>query len=52
MNLSKKRSIDFRVNTLPYPMGRKVVLRILDPGSAQMGIDALGYEDDAERDCS
>ncbi|WP_339668747.1 type IV-A pilus assembly ATPase PilB [Dasania marina] len=44
MRLSKKRAIDFRVNTLPCLFGEKVVLRILDPSSAQMGIDALGYE--------
>lgn len=44
MKLSKKRAIDFRVNTLPTLFGEKIVLRILDPGSAQMGIDALGYE--------
>ena len=44
MRLSKKRAIDFRVNTLPTLFGEKIVLRILDPTSAQMGIDALGYE--------
>jgi type IV pilus assembly protein PilB len=44
MKLSKTRAIDFRVNTLPTLWGEKVVLRILDPSSAQMGIDALGYE--------
>jgi type IV pilus assembly protein PilB len=44
MKLSKNRAIDFRVNTLPTLFGEKVVLRILDPSSAQMGIDALGYE--------
>ncbi len=44
MKLSRNRAIDFRVNTLPTLYGEKVVLRILDPGSAQMGIDALGYE--------
>jgi type IV pilus assembly protein PilB len=44
MKLSKKRAIDFRVNTLPTLFGEKVVLRILDPTSAQMGIDMLGYE--------
>lgn len=44
MKLSKKRAIDFRVNTLPTLWGEKIVLRILDPSSAQMGIDALGYE--------
>ncbi len=46
MKLSKKRAIDFRVNTLPTMYGEKIVLRILDPSSAQMGIDALGYESD------
>ncbi|MDG2045963.1 MAG: type IV-A pilus assembly ATPase PilB [Halioglobus sp.] len=44
MKLSRNRAIDFRVNTLPTLYGEKIVLRILDPGSAQMGIDALGYE--------
>jgi len=45
MKLSKTRAIDFRVNTLPTLWGEKVVLRILDPSSAKLGIDALGYED-------
>lgn len=44
LKLSKKRAIDFRVNTCPTLFGEKVVLRILDPTSAQLGIDALGYE--------
>jgi type IV pilus assembly protein PilB len=44
MKLSRNRAIDFRVNTLPTLFGEKIVLRILDPSSAQMGIDALGYE--------
>ncbi|BCX70547.1 type IV-A pilus assembly ATPase PilB [Pseudomonas izuensis] len=44
MRLSKNKSIDLRVNTLPTLWGEKVVIRILDPSSAQMGIDALGYE--------
>ena len=44
MRLSKNRAIDFRVNTCPTLFGEKVVLRILDPSSAQLGIDALGYE--------
>ncbi|WP_460369978.1 type IV-A pilus assembly ATPase PilB [Pseudomonas sp. Tul1A2] len=44
MRLSKSKSIDFRVNTLPTLWGEKVVIRILDPSSAQIGIDALGYE--------
>jgi type IV pilus assembly protein PilB len=46
MRLSKSKSIDFRVNILPTLWGEKVVIRILDPSSAQMGIDALGYEPD------
>lgn len=46
MRLSERRAIDFRVNSLPTQYGEKIVLRILDPTSAQMGIEALGYEDD------
>ncbi|WP_045159241.1 type IV-A pilus assembly ATPase PilB [Stutzerimonas stutzeri] len=46
MKLSKSKAIDFRVNTLPTLWGEKIVMRILDPSSAQMGIDALGYEED------
>ncbi len=45
MKLSKTKAIDFRVNTLPTLWGEKIVMRILDPTSAQMGIDALGYEE-------
>jgi len=44
MRLSKNRAIDFRVSTCPTLFGEKIVLRILDPSSAQLGIDALGYE--------
>ncbi|CAN5189137.1 type IV-A pilus assembly ATPase PilB [soil metagenome] len=44
MRLSKNRAIDFRVNTCPTLFGEKVVLRILDPSSAKLGIEALGYE--------
>lgn len=44
LKVSKTKDIDFRVNTLPTLYGEKVVLRILDPTSAQMGIDMLGYE--------
>ncbi|MCS4503812.1 hypothetical protein KBTX_01998 [wastewater metagenome] len=44
MNLSRRRAIDFRVSSLPTIYGEKIVLRILDPSSAQMGIDQLGYE--------
>ncbi|MCC5886832.1 MAG: type IV-A pilus assembly ATPase PilB [Gammaproteobacteria bacterium] len=49
MKISKNRAIDFRVNTLPTLFGEKVVLRILDPSSAKMGIDALGYEEDQKK---
>jgi type IV pilus assembly protein PilB len=46
LKLSKTKAIDFRVNTCPTLFGEKIVLRILDPTSAQLGIDALGYEED------
>jgi len=49
MNLSRNRSIDFRVNTLPTLYGEKVVLRILDGSAAQMGVDALGFEEDQKK---
>jgi type IV pilus assembly protein PilB len=42
--LSKARAIDFRVSTLPTLFGEKIVMRILDPSQAKLGIDALGYE--------
>ncbi|MDR2614805.1 MAG: type IV-A pilus assembly ATPase PilB [Candidatus Accumulibacter sp.] len=42
--LSRSRAIDFRVSTLPTVYGEKIVLRILDPSSATLGIDVLGYE--------
>jgi len=44
MVLTKNRAIDFRVSTLPTLYGEKIVMRILDPASAQLGIEALGYE--------
>lgn len=42
--LNKNRVIDFRVSTLPTLFGEKIVMRILDPSSAKLGIDALGYD--------
>jgi len=42
--ISKTRAIDFRVSTLPLIHGEKIVMRILDPTSATLGIEALGYE--------
>ena len=44
MRISKNRAIDFRVSTCPTLFGEKIVARILDPSSAMLGIDALGYE--------
>ena len=44
LKVGPNRVIDFRVSTLPTLFGEKIVIRILDPSSAQMGIDALGYE--------
>lgn len=45
LKISKTKAIDFRVNSLPTLFGEKLVLRILDPSSAMLGIDALGYEE-------
>ena len=45
LKISANKAIDFRVNTCPTLWGEKIVMRILDPTSAQMGIDALGYEE-------
>ena len=44
MKMGVNRMIDFRVSTLPTMFGEKIVIRILDPSSAKLGIDALGYE--------
>ncbi|MFN3899812.1 MAG: type IV-A pilus assembly ATPase PilB [Alishewanella aestuarii] len=44
LKLSAKKSIDFRVSTLPTLWGEKIVMRILDSDSAMLGIDVLGYE--------
>jgi type IV pilus assembly protein PilB len=49
MQLSKSRAIDFRVNTCPTLYGEKIVLRILDPTSAQLGIEALGFEEEQRK---
>ncbi|MBK8337644.1 MAG: type IV-A pilus assembly ATPase PilB [Sterolibacteriaceae bacterium] len=46
LQLSKTKAIDFRVSTLPTLHGEKIVMRILDPSSAMLGIEALGYEPD------
>ena len=47
--LSKNKAIDFRVSTLPTLHGEKIVMRILDPTSAMLGIEALGYEPDQRK---
>jgi type IV pilus assembly protein PilB len=47
--LSKKKSIDFRVSTLPTMWGEKIVMRILDSSSAMLGIDMLGYEPEQKK---
>jgi len=47
--VSANRAIDFRVSTLPTLFGEKIVMRILDPSSAKLGIDALGYEPDQKQ---
>jgi type IV pilus assembly protein PilB len=44
LKIGPERVIDFRVSTLPTLFGEKIVIRILDPSSAKVGIDALGYE--------
>jgi len=49
LKISKTRAIDFRVNTCPTLFGEKIVLRILDPESAKMGIEALGYDEDQKQ---
>lgn len=47
--LSKNKSIDFRVSSLPTLHGEKIVMRILDPSSAMLGVDALGYEPEQKK---
>ncbi|AYH45182.1 type IV-A pilus assembly ATPase PilB [Azoarcus sp. DN11] len=47
--LSKNKSIDFRVSSLPTLHGEKIVMRILDASSAMLGVDALGYEPDQKK---
>ena len=49
LRISKSRAIDFRVSTLPTLFGEKVVARILDPSSASLGIEKLGYEPDQQK---
>ena len=52
MRLSKNRAIDFRVNTCPTLFGEKIVLRILDPSSAKLGIDACSVTRKTRKSCT
>ena len=49
LKVGPNRVIDFRVSTLPTLFGEKIVIRILDPSSAKLGVDALGYEPDEKK---
>ena len=49
LKISKTKAIDFRVNSMPTLFGEKLVLRILDPSSAMLGIEALGYEPEQKK---
>ncbi|MCP1314961.1 type IV-A pilus assembly ATPase PilB [Halomonas sp. 707D7] len=50
LQLSRTRSIDFRVNSLPTVYGEKLVLRILDPSSVRLGIEQLGFSPEQQRE--
>jgi type IV pilus assembly protein PilB len=49
LKIGPDRVIDFRVSTLPTLFGEKIVIRILDPSSARLGVDALGYEPEEKK---
>jgi type IV pilus assembly protein PilB len=49
LKVGADKVIDFRVSTLPTLFGEKIVIRILDPSSARLGIEALGYEADEKK---
>jgi type IV pilus assembly protein PilB len=49
LNISKTKSIDFRVSTCPTLFGEKVVLRVLDASAAKLGIEKLGYEEEQRK---
>ena len=49
LKVGPNKVIDFRVSTLPTLYGEKIVIRILDPSSAKLGVDALGYEQEEKR---
>jgi type IV pilus assembly protein PilB len=49
MHLTKSRAVDFRVSSCPTLFGEKIVLRVLDPTSAKLGINALGYTEEQKK---
>ncbi|WP_404342742.1 type IV-A pilus assembly ATPase PilB [Pseudoalteromonas mariniglutinosa] len=49
LKITERKSIDFRVSTLPTLWGEKIVMRILDSSSAMLGIDVLGYEPEQKK---
>jgi type IV pilus assembly protein PilB len=49
LKITERKSIDFRVSTMPTLWGEKIVMRILDSSSAMLGIDVLGYEEDQKK---
>jgi type IV pilus assembly protein PilB len=49
LRISKNRAIDFRVSSLPTLFGEKIVMRILDPSSATLGVEKLGFEPEQKR---
>ncbi|MBB1369968.1 MULTISPECIES: type IV-A pilus assembly ATPase PilB [unclassified Pseudoalteromonas] len=49
LKITERKSIDFRVSTMPTLWGEKIVMRILDSSSAMLGIDVLGYEPEQKK---
>ncbi|TMN81815.1 MULTISPECIES: type IV-A pilus assembly ATPase PilB [unclassified Pseudoalteromonas] len=49
LKITERKSIDFRVSTMPTLWGEKIVMRILDSSSAMLGIDVLGYEEEQKK---
>lgn len=52
LKVTERKSIDFRVSTMPTLWGEKIVMRILDSSSAMLGIDVLGYEPEQKNSTS
>ena len=49
LKITERKSVDFRVSTMPTLWGEKIVMRILDSSSAMLGIDVLGYEPERKK---